>query len=137
MDKSIINQIKNNSTPKLIFGEHLKSPTFTTKLINNYRRKIKKNLLPKISDHLFYLKSKKYKFIEYNKTSNSEFYNLEKDPYELKNIFSKDNDLCREMGNLLEKKLSNLKNPNNLKNLTTNKEKEVVEKALRRIKLKF
>jgi hypothetical protein len=77
--KSLINQVEKKQTPKYIFGEYLKDDTYINEilLINTHRLGplIKKHLDFKIKNDIWYLRSNKYKYINYgNRTE--EFFNF-------------------------------------------------------------
>ncbi|KKL25369.1 hypothetical protein LCGC14_2406010, partial [marine sediment metagenome] len=73
LENSMIYQINTNLTPTLIFGEYLKPREELYNLLRFNRRIINKELIPRITHKIFFLRSNKYKFITYN---DKIFYNL-------------------------------------------------------------
>ena len=132
---SIFHQIKSNTTPKYIFGEHLKSNSHMMKAVKNHLRLVKKNLIPKIFNNLYFLRSEKHKYIKYQNISREEFYDLRNDPKEQRNIFNIYNDECQKMATYLDSLLKKNKNHAEIKTLITKKEKESLKKVIRRINL--
>lgn len=133
--KSIIYQTKTNFTPKYIFGEFLKVKDTIYRRINSQRKSLNRSLVPKIYNHIYFLRTNEFKYIKYNKIKNEEFYNLKSDPYEQNNIFNEVNINCRKMKMFMENLLKTIKNPENLKAIITQKEKDTVKKIVSRIKI--
>jgi len=136
LNKSIMYQIETNSTPKYIFGEDLKSKGDTIRIINAHRRSINKNLIPKIFNSHYFLRSNNYKYFKYKNCNIEEFYNLLTDPNEQINIFNKDNEICRKMMLKMEKILNIINNTEELKTLITEKEKDLLKKKISSFKIK-
>jgi len=135
INKSIIYQIDNKSTPKYIFGEYLKWKKKMLNIINMHRKDINQNLIPIILNHIYFLRSNEHKFIKYNNIKIKEFFNFSNDPYEQNNIFNKNNEEYREMSLFLENFLKRIKNLEEIKDIITVKEKEAVNKIISRIKI--
>jgi len=134
--KSIIYQINNNSTPKYIFGEYLKSKDEMLELINVHRKTINKSLIPKIFNHMYFIRSNKLKYIKYNAIKIEEFYDLSIDPHEQINIANENNKNYRIMKLKMENFLNNIKKPEKLTQILTKKEKDLIKKTLKGLKSK-
>jgi len=134
INKSILHQIDNNSTPKYIFGEFLKSKE-TIDIIRAHIRTINKNLIPKALNDLYFLRSNKNKYIKY--TNNiEEFFDLSTDPYEQINIINDNNKIYRDMKLKTEKILRTISNPEELEDLITEREKDLIKKKIDQFKIK-
>ncbi|MFX1395122.1 MAG: sulfatase-like hydrolase/transferase [Promethearchaeota archaeon] len=131
---SLINQINNNSTPKYIFGEHIKSKENTIAIINNLGRKIKKELIPRLLSNISFLRSNNYKYIKFY-NGIEEFYDLSIDPFEQVNLINENNKNYREMKIYLEKLIKNIHNTKDIVILITEKEKELLNKSINRRKI--
>ena len=134
--KSIMYQINNDSTPKYIFGEYLKSKDVMIELINAHRRTINKNLIPKIFNHIYFIRSNKIKYIKYNAIKIEEFYNLSSDPHEQTNIANENNKNYKNIKIKIENLLENIKNPKKLIEIITEREKDLIKKTLTGLKSK-
>ena len=104
------------------------------KIIHNHIRSLKKKLIPKIFNNLYFLKSDQYKYIKYQNINKDEFYDLRNDPKEQSNIFNLSHDECIKMATYLDNLLKKNKNLEEIKKLITEKEKESVKKVIGRIK---
>ena len=135
-EMSIIHQYELKTTPKYIFGEHIKSNSHMTKLIRNHRRSIKKNLIRKIFNNLYFLRSNQFKYIKYQNINMDEFYDLRNDPNEQNNIFDMNNSECRKMATFLETLLTKIKDLGEIKDIITKKEKNSLKIAIRSIKIR-
>ena len=131
--KSILYQINNNSTPKYIFGEYLKSKE-DTNLIKPYLKNTDKNLLSKIFNDLYFLRSNTNKYIMFKNLKNEEFYDIAKDPFEQNNISNLKNEEFNKMKDHLIKKLKKINNIENLKNLITKKEQQTIINNIKTLK---
>ena len=127
---SILQQIERNQTPKFIFGEYNKSNTNMIKTFRDHMKSFKQKLIPKIFNNLYFLRSNSHKYIKYNKINAEEFYDIEKDPYEQNNIFNDAEEHCIEMKMFMENLLSKIKDPEMLKNIITEKEKDNIKKSI-------
>jgi len=135
INKSIIHQIKHKSTPKYIFGEYLNSKESMIDLINSHRRTINRSLIPKIFSDVFFLRSDSHKYIKYEINKFKEFYNLITDPHEQINLVSEDNDIFNEMKSKMKFVLEIINNPEELKDLITKREKDLIKKKISRFDL--
>lgn len=135
INKSIIHQINNNSTPKYIFGEYLNPKKAMVELINGHIRTIDKNLIPKIYSDVYFLRSDTSKYIKYKIKKFKEFYNLITDPHEQINLVSEDNDIFNEMKSKMKFVLEIINNPEELKDLITKREKDLIKKKISRFYL--
>ncbi|MFX1256284.1 MAG: sulfatase-like hydrolase/transferase [Promethearchaeota archaeon] len=138
IEYSLLYQIEHQSMPKYILGEYLKTEDYINDIIavsNNYGKKMKEKYLnSKIEKDICFLRSNKYKYINFNNDI-EEFYDIESDPYELRNIFNKNNEIYKEMKAYLENLLSNNKNINLLENVVTRKEKDTLKNIITKLKL--
>ena len=134
IEKSLIYQIDNEKTPKYIFGEYLKSKKNQALILSNYKTKYLK-LLPRMLNHIYFLRSNRYKYIKYNNQNIEEFYDLYNDPHEKTNIFDQTNKKCTEMKEILELILKKNKNLNSLKKLKTIAEKNKLDNIINQLKL--
>ncbi len=134
LQKSIIHQINKNSTPKYIFGEHLKPKKEIMSLIKTFKRQIKPFLIPKLFYNIYFVRSKSFKYITYEDKV-EEFYNLNNDPYEQINIISGNHEEYKNMKIYLEEHLKSIKNPENLAKILTKKEKYIIKKAIKDLKI--
>ncbi|MFX1328691.1 MAG: sulfatase-like hydrolase/transferase [Promethearchaeota archaeon] len=134
LKKSILYQINNMTTPKYIFGEHLKPKREILSLIKTFKRQINPSLIPKLFYNIYFVRSPYFKYIKYENEI-EEFYDLINDPYEQTNIISDDNEEYQKMKLFLEQHLKNIKNPKNLTKILTKKEKLVIRRATKNIKI--
>lgn len=134
LQKSIIHQINNISTPKYIFGENLKPKKEIISQIKAFKRYIKPSLIPKLFYNSYFVRSKSYKYVRYEDKI-EEFYDLINDPYEQVNIISDNHEEYNNMKHYLKEHLKNIENPENLTNILTEKEKSIVKKAIKNIKI--
>ena len=132
---SILSQIDNHKTPKYIFGEYLKSKEEMTDLINAHRKTINKNLIPKIFNHIYFLRSNKFKYIKYNNIKYDEFFDLSADPYEKNNLFDTKNEKCSKFKLKFENLLNEISNIGILKDIITKKEKDSLKRSINNIKI--
>lgn len=135
-DKSILSQINNNSTPKYIFGEHIKNTQRIDKLLEFFRKIIKKNLIPEITNNIYFLRSQNHKYIRYGQQI-EKFYDIKKDPNEQNNIIDNSGKIYQEMKLLLDNYLKKIKNINEIKNFITEKEKELLKNKIQNLKIKL
>jgi len=133
--KSILYQIDNGTTPKYIYGEHLKSLEEKLAIIKQNREFIKQNQIPKIFNNIYFLRSESYKYINYNDKI-EEFYELQNDPFEQINVFNINNEECNKMKQNLENFLNYVTNPEEIKDLITKKEKKSIQRIIGDIKIK-
>ncbi len=131
--KSILYQINNNSTPKYIFGEYLKSKE-DINLTKPYLKNTDKNLLSKIFNDLYFLRSNTNKYIMFKNLKNEEFYDIAKDPFEQNNISNLKNEEFNKMKDHLIKKIKKINNIENLKNLITKKEQQTIINNIKTLK---
>lgn len=135
INKSIIHQIEHKSTPKYIFGEYLNPKETMIDLINSHRRTINRSLIPKIFSDVFFLRSDSYKYIKFKNNKFKEFYNLTTDPHEQINLVGEDNDILNEMKSKMKFVLEIINNPEELKDLITKREKDLIKKKISRFDL--
>ncbi len=134
-NNSILYQIEQETTPEYIFGEYLKSKDEMMELINGHRKSINKNLIPKIFNHIYFLRSNRFKYIRYNNIKTDEFFDLSADPYEKNNLFEEKNDKCSIFKLKFENLLKEIKNIGNLKDIMTKKEKDSLKRSINNIKI--
>jgi len=132
--KSIIHQINNNSTPKYIFGEFVKLKERMIALANNNRKYLKKDLILKLISNIYFLRSDMYKYIKYS-IGVEEFYNLSKDPFEKYNIINKKNEDFLKMKLYLEKYFNKISNTEELIEIATEREKDLLKKSISSLKI--
>jgi hypothetical protein len=90
---------------------------------------IKKHLDFKIKNDIWYLRSNKYKYINYgNRTE--EFFDIIKDPNEKKNIFDENNEICKKFRTYLKNYLKENKNVKNIREIITKTEKDKISEAI-------
>ena len=135
INKSIIYQIDHKSTPKYIFGEYFKSKNFMLDVIKIHRRNINRKMIPKMLNHIYFLRSNECKYIKYNNCKIKEFFNLSKDPHEQNNIFNENNENCRKMKLFLENYLKKIKNIEGVKDIITEKEKSAIKSIINKVKI--
>ncbi len=135
LDKSIIYQIDNDITPKYIFGEYSNPREVMLNLLYKHRRTINKNLVQKIFNHLYFLRTNKYKLITFNNLKEDEFYHILEDPSENTNMINKD---IRNYQNMKSKLLAIIENINDIKeieDIITKKEKDSVKNIIKRFNI--
>ncbi len=132
---SILYQIEHNKTPKYIFGEYLKSKQEMAELINAYKKTANKKIFPKIFNHIYFLSSNKFKYIKYNNNNCDEFFDLSNDLYECNNIFNETDENCKRLKLKYEYFLKEISNPESLKGIITEKEKDSVNRIISKIKM--
>ncbi len=135
IEKSLITQIDNNSTPKYIFGEFLKDKNEMLNRLNYHRRQVDENLIPKLLNNIYFLRSEKYKLISYGNQID-EFYNILNDPGERINLINTKNEQYKEMKFGLKNYLKKMKDTEELTNLTNKYEKKLIKKAISNISFK-
>ncbi len=126
--KSILYQINAKTTPEYIFGEYPNPNEIMYNLINNHRRTISKSLIQKIFNHLYFVRSNTSKYIKFNNLPIEEFYDLSNDPYEQHNLFDINNEGCKKMKLFLENHLKWIHNPEEIKDIITKREKDLLRK---------
>ncbi|MHA1695861.1 MAG: sulfatase family protein [Candidatus Helarchaeota archaeon] len=135
-ENSILYQIKNKSTPPYIFGEFLKYNIGIHKLVNRHRRNIKQNLIPKIINHLYFLRTNRYKYIKFDKINHEEIYDLKEDPWEQKNLRDIKPEILAELRKKMESFLNHNKDKQTLIQIVTEREKDVILKGIQELLLK-
>ena len=105
------------------------------RIIKTNLTKIKKSLIPKLYNHIYFLRSQDYKYITYEGVNIEEFYDLCKDPYEQCKIWENNNQNYTEMRDFTLNLLKMIKDPKNIQDLLTKKELESVKKGISHIKL--
>jgi len=130
--KSILHQIDTNSTPKYIFGEYIKSNQDYDDL-HNHLKTIDRRLIPKIKNDIYFLRSNEHKYIKYNNVD-EEFFDLLNDPHEQVNIVNENNQIYKKMKAKMENLLKIIKNPDELKDIITDREKSVIKNIISKIK---
>ena len=134
INRSIIFQIDNNLTPEYIYGENIKSRKEMEKQIKYNRRFIKSSLIPKILNNVYFVRSNEFKYINFNNKI-EEFYDLINDPSEQIDIISDNHEEYNNMKRYLKEHLTSIKNPNNLAKILTGKEKSIIKKAIKDIRI--
>ncbi len=132
---SLLYQIEHNKTPEYIFGEYLKSKEEMKELINVHRKTINKVLIPKIFNHIYFLRSNQFKYIKYNNIKSDEFFDLSVDPHECNNLFNENDENCKKLKLKFEKFLKEIRNLENLKRTLTEKEKDSVKRIINQFKI--
>ena len=128
---SLIYQIENNSTPKYIYGEFLKSKLGIYFLIKKYRNSINKKIIPKLLNNIYFLRSDNYKYIRYN--NEEEFYDLMTDTDEKFNILNPNNEEKLKMKSYMNQFLIKINHIEEIKDITTEKEKFLIKKFVKKI----
>jgi len=134
--KSILYQVETNSMPKYIFGEFLKPKKALNRIINGHLRTLNRALIPKIKNEIYFLRSNDYKYIKYNKTGIEEFFDLSFDPHEQNNIAHEAYDIFLNMKNKMENLLNKIKDPEEIKEIITQREKDLIMKSINLSKIK-
>ncbi|MFX0024318.1 MAG: sulfatase [Candidatus Hermodarchaeota archaeon] len=135
ISKSLITQINSNSTPNYIFGEFLKDKKEMLNRINFHRRQVDDDLIPKLLNNIYFLRSEKYKLISFGKQIN-ELYNILDDPSEMNNLINTKNQKYKEMKLILMDYLDKIKDPAKITSLTNKYEKSLIQKAISNISFK-
>ncbi|MFX0082909.1 MAG: sulfatase-like hydrolase/transferase [Candidatus Hodarchaeota archaeon] len=128
-EKSLLYQIETNSTPKFILGEYLKPKNKVYNLIHRYRNIIKKNLISKIINDVYFLRTEKLKFIDFN--SIKELYQIETDPQERFNITGKNLKVQKEIKKAYDLIKEKINKKEDLIELTTEKEKDLIKRSIK------
>lgn len=135
-EKSILYQIDNNTTPHYIYGEHLKVRREMHMIVNNHRKHIKKDQIPKIIYDLYFLRSSRYKYINFQNQI-EEFYDLVNDPFEQINIVDQNDENYNEMKSYLFNFRKKIKNVDSLQYLISEREKNILDKTINKLKINF
>jgi len=135
LSKSLIHQIDTNSTPKYIYGEFLKSKDEMLNRINYHRRQIDDNLIQKLLNNIYFLRSDNYKLISYGNKS-YELYDILNDPNEKNNLINIKNKKFEEMKMILQNYTDNMKDKEKLTKLINKNEKILIQKAITNLSLK-
>jgi len=135
LSKSLIHQIDTNSTPKYIYGEFLKSKDEMLNRINYHRRQIDDNLIQKLLNNIYFLRSDNYKLISYGNKS-YELYDILNDPNEKNNLINIKNKKFEEMKMILQNYTDNMKDKEKLTKLINKNEKIMIQKAITNLSLK-
>ncbi len=132
-EKSLINQVEKNQTPQYIFGEYLKSDKFINDilLIKSHKlgQLIKNHLDFKMENDIWFLRSNKYKYINYANRF-EEFFDILNDPYEKNNIFDENNEKCKKFRRYLKNYLKQNKDVESIKKIITKSEKDKISEAI-------
>lgn len=134
-NKSILYQIETNSTPKYIYGEYIKSIR-EFHLVAPYLKQSDYDLLRKIKNDLYFLRTNEYKYISHKNLDIDELYKLDKDPHELDNISSVNHEKMQEMRSILKKIQNSIKNVEGFKKDLTKKEQDSIKKIIEGKKFK-
>lgn len=135
LSKSLIHQIDTHSTPNYIYGEFIKSKDEMLNRINYHRRQIDDNLIQKLLNNIYFLRSDNYKLIRYgNKIY--ELYDILNDPNEKNNLINVKNNKFEEMKMILQNYIDNIKDKGKLTNLINKNEKNLIQKAITNLSLK-
>lgn len=135
LSKSLIHQIDTNSTPNYIYGEFLKSKDEMLNRINYHRRQIDDNLIQKLLNNIYFLRSDNYKLISYGNKS-YELYDILNDPNEKNNLINIKNKKFEEMKMILQNYIDNMKDKEKLTKLINKNEKLLIQKAITNLSLK-
>ena len=135
LSKSLIHQIDTNSTPKYIYGEFLKSKDEMLNRINYHRRQIDDNLIQKLLNNIYFLRSDNYKLISYGNKS-YELYDILNDPNEKNNLINIKKKKFEEMNMILQNYIDNMKDKEKLTKLINKNEKILIQKAITNLSLK-
>jgi len=136
INNSIFYQIDHDTTPKYIFGDYINKKKEMLELINAHRRSLNINLIPKIFNDLYFLRSDQYKYIKYDNLNIEEFYDLSIDLHEQRNIINENDENCRKMKYKIERLFKKIQDLEELEEIITKKEKDTVNKIIGRIKIK-
>ena len=134
LSKSLIHQIDTNSTPKYIYGEFLKSKDEMLNRINYHRRQIDDNLIQKLLNNIYFLRSDNYKLISYGNKS-YELYDILNDPNEKNNLINIKKKKFEEMNMILQNYIDNMKDKEKLTKLINKNEKILIQKAITNLSL--
>jgi len=134
-EHSIIFQIKEKLTPQYILGEYLKSNIEMKELISAYGKKMKSIPILKVYNHVYFLRSNRFKYIRYQNMNLNEFYDLLDDPQEKNNIFSVNNKECQISMDKMEDIFYTMTNTKEIQNILTKKEKDVIHNTISKIKI--
>lgn len=129
--KSILYQLENKSTPKYIFGEYLKPKKEMMELIVRHRRHINTELISKIYNDIYFVRSENNKFIKYNKVQ-EEFFNIIEDNFKEIEIINESKEKSRKMRLKLESFLESINDEAETKKIITSKEKDKLKKAIKK-----
>lgn len=135
-NKSILNQIDSNTTPKFIFGEYLNPKSNMIDLINTHRKSINKALIPKIFSDKSFVRSNDFKLIKYNDIKLEGFFDLSRDPYEINSQIANNNEVYKKMKQILIQFQNRINDNESIKDIITEKEKDSVKKIIGNIKIK-
>ena len=135
LEKSILNQIETDSTPKYIFGEYINPKKAMFELINSNIKSINKQLISKIFNHVYFIRTNNYKYIRYNNINVEEFYDLTNDPYEQNNLIDVLKIECERFRKKMDFFLKKINNIDKIRELITEKEKENVKSLISRLKI--
>lgn len=133
--QSLISQIDTNSTPKYIYGEFLKDKSEMLNRINYHRKQVDDNLIPRLLNNIFFLRSEKYKLISYGNKFD-ELYDISNDPNETINLANTKYETYKEMKLILKKYINKMKDTEILTNLINTYEKKLIKKAISNITFK-
>ncbi|MFX1311086.1 MAG: sulfatase-like hydrolase/transferase [Promethearchaeota archaeon] len=128
-EKSILYQIENNSTPKFIFGEYLKPKHKIDELISKYRNNIKSDIIPKIINDVFFLRTEEFKLIDYN--SNQELFKIKTDNHEQYNIIHENLEDYKLLKNSYNSFKEVINKGKDLKAVVTEKEKDLINRSIK------
>ena len=133
LKNSILFQIKNNTTPKYIFGEYLKSKETIINKINKLRKMVKPSIIPKLINNTFFLRTNTHKYIMYEDKF-EEFYDILKDPHEQLNLKDEYSKKYLKMKLKIQKLMKTTKNSEESKNVLILKEKAQINKIIKKIR---
>lgn len=137
LNKSILNQINTDSEPEFIFGEYIKDERILinkANFLNRFRNKIKRNLILKVLNNIYFLRNNNYKYIKYNHAI-EELYDIISDPHEQINLVHKNLEILEIFRNKVAEFIANINNPNILKKIMTEIEMNFIDKWSRNLTL--
>ena len=131
---SLLYQVKNNETSKIIFGEHLKRKNEMMEIIRKSKDYLNPELVRKILYDVYFLRTQNYKYINYeNKIE--ELYDLNCDLKEKSNIIEINEEISHKMKHKFNKCFTEIKNINYINKNLMKKEKESIKRAIENLKL--
>ncbi|MFX0156324.1 MAG: sulfatase-like hydrolase/transferase [Candidatus Hodarchaeota archaeon] len=133
--KSLIHQIDTDSTPEYIFGEFLKDKNEMLNRINYHRRQVDDNLIQRLLNDIYFLRSDNYKLINYGNRI-YELYDILKDPNEMTNLINTNAKKFKELNSILQTYIYNTKDKEKLTNIINRNEKNLIKKAIMNISFK-
>ena len=95
-----------------------------TERINLHIKTINRSLIPKLLSNIHFLRTNEYKYLKFDYKTD-EFYDLIKDPNENKETKKNHQEIYEKMKFVIEDYIKRNRNPKELLEITTEKEKEI------------